>query len=55
MGFAVNYSCDFTVRFDLEGNALEVLPGAYRIGQTEFLLRGKPVPADALLKLFPLE
>jgi hypothetical protein len=55
MGFAVNYSCDHAVRFDLEGNALEVLPGAYRIGQTEFLLRGKPVPSEVLRKLFPLE
>jgi hypothetical protein len=55
IGFAVNYSCDFAVRFDLEGNALEVPPGAYRIGQTEFLLRGKPVPAEVLRKLFPLE
>ena len=32
-GFVVNYSPDHAVRYDLEGNALEILPAAVRTGK----------------------
>jgi hypothetical protein len=32
-GFVVNYSPDHAVRYDLAGNAQEILPSAYRTGK----------------------
>ena len=39
MGFAVNYSCDFTVRFDLEGTHLRSCQGPIALDKLRFLLR----------------
>ena len=33
IGFVVNYSPDHAIRYDLQGNALEILPSAYRTGK----------------------
>ena len=40
----VNYSPDRAVRFDLKGNALEILPRAYRAGTAESFVRGRRLP-----------
>ena len=38
VGFVVNYSPDHAIRYDLEGNALEILPAAYRTGRAAMSL-----------------
>lgn len=39
-GFVINYSPDETVRYDLEGSALESLPKAAHVGDfTRFVLK----------------
>lgn len=48
-GVVVNYAPDHAVRFDLHGNALEVLPHAYRLGQAQIFVGGRPIPSG----LFP--
>jgi len=35
IGFVVNYAIDHAVRYDLEGNAIEMLPAAYRVGKAD--------------------
>jgi hypothetical protein len=51
-GIIVNYSPDDAVRFDLEGNAVEGLPTAYRLGQLMVSIRGRPIPPAALDAMF---
>jgi hypothetical protein len=51
-GVIVNYTPDNAVRFDLLGNALEVLPEAYRTGQLIVSIRGRPVPPNSLNAIF---
>ncbi len=48
IGLVVNYSPDRAVRFDLDGNALEILQRAYRIGEAYLLHRGRPIPQNIL-------
>ena len=55
VGLIVNYSPDQAVRFDLQGNAVEVLPAAYRLGQLTFAIRGKPVRPEALAAILGIE
>ena len=43
-GVIVNYSPDCGVRFDLDGTPREALDEAYRVGQVELLIEGRPVP-----------
>ena len=38
IGFVVNYSPDHAVRYNLQGNALEILPAAYRTGRAAMSL-----------------
>ena len=38
MGFIVNYSPDRAIRFDLEGNAVELFDRAYRLGVVQFAI-----------------
>jgi hypothetical protein len=52
IGVIVNYSPNDAVRFDLTGNALEVLPAAYRPGELTVSIGGRPVPRDALEAIF---
>ena len=54
IGFVINYTCDLAVRFDLASSPREVLPTAYRTGQSDLLLRGRPISAEVLQKLFPV-
>jgi hypothetical protein len=42
-GIIVNYRPDRAVRFDLEGNALEILSNAYRPGEVSLSIRGRQV------------
>ena len=51
-GIIVNYSPDAAVRFDLEGNAVEGLPSAYRLGQLMVSIGGRPIPPAALDAMF---
>lgn len=53
-GFVINYATDRGVRFDLNGNALEVLPRAYRVGDAQLLLSGRKDGAGALRKIVGL-
>jgi len=51
-GIVVNYSPDHAVRFDLEGNAIEVLDRAYRIGDVSFSIGKRPVSSRELQAIF---
>jgi hypothetical protein len=42
IGLVVNYSPDRAVRFDINGNAIEILQRAYRIGQAYLSHRKRP-------------
>jgi hypothetical protein len=47
VGVVVNYSPDNAIRFDLDGNAVELLSAAHRLGELTVAIRGKPVPPGA--------
>ncbi len=51
-GLIVNYSPDRAVRFDLEGNAIEVLDRAYRLGEASFSIGKRPISRGELEALF---
>ena len=51
-GFIVNYSPDHAVRFDLDGNAVETLDRARRIGSASYSLSGRPLSRDELDAIF---
>jgi hypothetical protein len=44
IGFIVNYSPDFAVKYSLEGTPLEIFDAAYRVGDATLLVKGKPIP-----------
>ena len=48
----VNYTPDRAVRFDLEGNAVEVLDRAYRIGEVRLSICKRPVSSRELEAIF---
>ena len=48
----VNYSPDHAVRFDLEGNAIEALDHAYRLGEASFSIGKRQVSSKELEALF---
>jgi hypothetical protein len=54
IGVIVNYSPDNAVRFDLNGNAVEVLAAAYRPDQLTVSIRGRPVSPGELAAIFGL-
>jgi hypothetical protein len=51
VGFVVNYSPDHAVCFDLDGNALEVLSKAHRLGHATFHLKASSIPLSTVLKV----
>ena len=51
-GLVVNYSPDHAVRFDLDGNAIEVFDRAYRLGEASFSIGKRPVSREELDALF---
>jgi hypothetical protein len=46
-GFVVNYSPDRAVRFDLDGNPVEVLPRAYSPADVELQIGRRRISGDA--------
>jgi len=48
----VNYSPDHAVRFDLDGNAIEALDRAYRIGEASLSIGKRPVSSRELEAIF---
>jgi hypothetical protein len=52
VGFIVNYTPDFAVRYDLEGNALEQFDHAYRIGEVQLSIGGRTVSQAELAAIF---
>jgi hypothetical protein len=52
VGVIVNFAPDAAVRFDLDGNAVEVLTAAYRPGELTVAIRGRPVSKNALNAIF---
>src|SRR6266700_2758387 len=52
VGVVVNYSPDEALRFDLNGDAVEILPAAYRGETLSFLLGGKPVSSKTFAAIF---
>ena len=51
LGVIINYSPDHAVRCDLEGNPLELLPKAYRIGEVQLSLGRKRVEPKVMAKI----
>jgi len=51
-GIIINYTPDHAVRSDLEGNAVEVLDRAYRLGDVSFSIGKRPVSPGELEALF---
>jgi hypothetical protein len=51
----VNYTPDRAIRFGLEGNALEILPGAHRPAQAYIAVRGRPIPPETLRAIMQVE
>ncbi len=48
VGVVINFSPDRAVRCDLDGNVLDELPHAYRLGSAQLSVRGRPLPLGAL-------
>ena len=51
VGFIVNYDPDHAIQFDLDGNPIAQLDGAYSPGQISLFLGSRPVDVKALAKL----
>ena len=49
IGVLVNYTPDRAIRFDLDGNALEILPRAHRPAEAYIVIRGRPLPLRAVM------
>jgi len=48
VGVVVNYTPDRAVRFDLAGNALDILPRAHRPADVSVTIRGRLIPPETL-------
>ena len=51
VGLVINYAPDKALRCNLDGNPLEVLPKAYRVGEVQLSLGGKRIEPRVLGKL----
>ena len=51
VGIIINYSPDRAIRFDLEGNALELFDRAYRPGIAQFAIGGRVVSPGELFSV----
>jgi hypothetical protein len=49
-GLVLNFSPERAVRFDLEGHPQEIFSKAYRVGQANLSLTGRPIPPGVLLR-----
>ena len=54
-GIIINYSPDYAVLFDLEGNAVDVLDRAYRLGEASFSIGKRPISRGELDALFSVK
>jgi hypothetical protein len=54
-GVIVNYTPDRAIRFDLNGNVLEILPRAHRPLDAYIALRGRPIPPATLRAIIQVE
>jgi hypothetical protein len=52
VGVVINFSPDHAVRFDLDGNVVDVLPAAHRPGQLTISIGGRSVPPELLVTFF---
>ena len=52
VGFIVNFTPDFAVRYDLDGNAVEQYDQAYRIGDVQLSIAGRAVSHAELMAIF---
>src|SRR6266496_5343716 len=48
VGFIINYGPDNAIRYDLNGNPMDVLSSAYRSDELTISIRGRPVSRGAL-------
>ena len=55
VGVIINYSPDCAVRFDLEGQPIEMMDRAYRLGEASFSISKRPVSRGELEALFSVE
>jgi hypothetical protein len=55
IGVIVNYTPDRAIRFDLDGNALEILPRAHRPAETYIAVRSQPLPLETLRAVMPVK
>jgi hypothetical protein len=51
----VNYTLDRAIRFDLDGNALEILPRAHRLAEAHIAIRDRPLPLETLQAVMPVK
>ena len=51
-GFVINYAPDHAVRYDIDGNVMEILGRAKRLGSTSFSLSGRPLSDGELNSIF---
>ena len=51
VGFAVNYSPTHAIRFNLAGDAVEVLSAAYRPGMIEVVLGGRKMNPETVASI----
>jgi len=55
VGVIVNYSPDRAVRIDLEGNPIEMMDRAFRLGEASFSIGKRPVSREELDGLFSVK
>lgn len=55
LGLIINHSPDAALRWDLEGNPLEVLDKAYRPGEVRLSFGGPPLPLTAVSRVLGLQ
>jgi hypothetical protein len=55
IGVIVNYTPDRAIRFDLDGNAVEILPRTHRPADAYVAIRGRPVPPETLCAIMHIE
>ena len=48
----MNYSPDYAVSYDLDGNAIQALDRAYRLGEASFSIGKRPISRGELEALF---
>jgi hypothetical protein len=55
IGVIVNYTPDRAIRFDLDGNALEILPRAHCLAEVNVAIRDRSLPPETLRAVMPVK